>query len=79
MTTSSGTKGMLSTEAARKSVLATLVDLYKSDLAFRGMLDFAVVGALVLMFLDPPGSVQWPWNPPHDQRHRLGRAPTPTE
>ncbi len=77
MTTSSGTKGMLSTEAARKSVLATLVDLYKSDLAFRGMLDFAVVGALVLMFLDPPGSVQWPWNPPHDQHDSGAPQPQP--
>ena len=70
---------MLSTEAARKSVLATLVDLYKSDLAFRGMLDFAVVGALVLMFLDPPGSVQWPWNAPRDQQDSVAPRPQPNK
>lgn len=55
-------KGMLSTEAARKSFFATVVDLYKSDLAFRGMVDFAVIGAVTLMFINPPHRVQWPWS-----------------
>jgi tetratricopeptide (TPR) repeat protein len=50
----SPTKGMLSQKAARKSLMATLIDLYKSDLAFRGMLDFAVIGFLTMMFLHPP-------------------------
>ncbi len=61
-TTSSGAKGMLSKEAARKSVFANMVDLYKSDLAFRGMMDFAIIGALAMMFLDPPNKVAWPWS-----------------
>ena len=65
MTTSSQTKGMLSTEAGRKSFFATLVDLYKSDLAFRGMTDFAVIGAIVMMFLHPPHLVSWPWTGAH--------------
>ena len=55
-------KGMLSTEAARKSFFATVVDLYRSDLAFRGMADFAVIGALTLMFISPPQKVVWPWS-----------------
>jgi len=61
MTPSSGQKGMLSTQAGRKTFFATLVDLYKSDLAFRGMTDFAVIGAVVMIFLHPPHLVQWPW------------------
>ncbi len=61
-TANSGAKGMLSKEAARKSVFANLVDLYKSDLAFRGMTDFAIIGALAMMFLDPPHRVTWPWS-----------------
>ncbi len=61
-TINSGAKGMLSKEAARKSVFANLVDLYKSDLAFRGMTDFAIIGALAMMFLDPPNKVEWPWS-----------------
>lgn len=55
-------KGMLSTEAARKSFFSTVVDLYKSDLALRGMVDFAVIGAVTLMFINPPHRVQWPWS-----------------
>lgn len=53
---------MLSKEAARKSVFANLVDLYKSDPVFRGMTDFAIIGAVAMMFLDPPHKVQWPWS-----------------
>jgi len=53
-------KGMLSRQAARKSLLGTLVDLYKADLAFRGMTDFAVIGFITMMFLHPPASLHWP-------------------
>ncbi len=61
-TANNGAKGMLSKEAAHKSVFANMVDLYKSDLAFRGMMDFAIIGALAMMFLDPPNKVEWPWS-----------------
>lgn len=63
-TANAGAKGMLSKEAARKSFFANLVDLYKSDLAFRGMTDFAIIGAIALMFLDPLHKVVWPWSGP---------------
>lgn len=61
MSNATGSKGMLATEARRRSVFGTLVDLYKSDLAFRGMTDFAVIGGLVMMFIHPPQAVKWPW------------------
>lgn len=54
MSSQSPTKGMLSQKAARKSLMATLIDLYKSDLAFRGMVDFAIIGFITMMFLHPP-------------------------
>src|ERR1700733_10526106 len=54
--------GMLSRTGARKSPLATVIDLYTNDLAFRGMTDFAAIGAVVMMFLSPPASVTWPWS-----------------
>ncbi|MCB1520795.1 MAG: tetratricopeptide repeat protein [Hyphomicrobiaceae bacterium] len=57
-----GTRGMLSKEASRKSVSSTLAGLYRGDLAFRGMIDFAVIGAVVMMFLHPPHTVKWPWS-----------------
>jgi len=73
MTTgNSGAKGMLSKEAARKSVFANLVDLYNSDLAFRGMTDFAIIGALAMMFLDPPNRVEWPWSGGSGQHSATG-------
>lgn len=50
---------MLSQKAARKSLMATLIDLYKSDLAFRGMVDFAVIGFITMMFLHPPHLINW--------------------
>lgn len=53
------TKGMLSQRAARKSLMGTLVDLYKTDLAFRGMTDFAVIGFVTMMFLHPPSAIRW--------------------
>jgi tetratricopeptide (TPR) repeat protein len=69
---SAPTKGMLSKQAARKSLIGTLIDLYKGDLAFRGMTDFAVIGFVTMMFLHPPAAIQLPtwdiWRP----------APTPT-
>jgi tetratricopeptide (TPR) repeat protein len=61
-TANSSVKGLLSKEAARKSVFANLVDLYNSDLAFRGMTDFAIIGLLAMMFLDPPRGMSWPWS-----------------
>lgn len=65
-------KGMLSRQAARKSLMGTLVDLYKADLAFRGMTDFAVIGFITMMFLHPPAAIQWPtWE-------IVRPAPTPT-
>lgn len=57
---SAPSKGMLSRQAARKSLMGTLVDLYKSDLAFRGMTDFAVIGFITMMFLHPPAAISWP-------------------
>lgn len=60
-------KGMLSREAARKSLMGTLIDLYKSDLAFRGMTDFAVIGFVTMMFLHPPSAIRlpsWGWVSP---------------
>ena len=57
---SAPTKGMLSKQAARKSLIGTLIDLYKADLAFRGMTDFAVIGFVTMMFLHPPAAIQWP-------------------
>ena len=59
MSNQSPTKGMLSQKAARKSLMATLIDLYKSDLAFRGMVDFAVIGFITMMFLHPPHVAGW--------------------
>lgn len=41
MGSQAGTKGMLPQRAAGKSLMGTLIDLYKADLAFRGMVDFA--------------------------------------
>ncbi|MGD9785497.1 MAG: tetratricopeptide repeat protein [Hyphomicrobiaceae bacterium] len=61
MSGSAGAKGMLATETRNRSFFGTLANLYRSDLAFRGMTDFAVIGALVMMFLHPPQSVKWPW------------------
>jgi tetratricopeptide (TPR) repeat protein len=57
---SAPTKGMLSQQAARKSLMGTLIDLYKTDLAFRGMTDFAVIGFITMMFVHPPAAIQWP-------------------
>src|SRR5262249_51887121 len=55
--------GMLPTGSrASKSPLSTLVRLYQTDLTCRGMADFAVIGAVVMMFLSPPHRVQWPWS-----------------
>ena len=55
-------QSMLRTDSAAKTPLSTFVGLYRTDLSFRGMADFAVVGALVMMFLAPPHKVAWPWS-----------------
>ena len=66
MTNGSGgapNKGMLSSESGnRKSFVAHLVNLYQREIAFRGMTDFAVIGAVVLAFVSPPQKVVWPWS-----------------
>lgn len=65
MTSGSGgasRKGMLSTGDNRNSFFAHLVDLYQKEVAFRGMTDFAVIGAVVLAFVSPPQNVVWPWS-----------------
>ena len=64
---SAANKGMLSREAVRKSLMGTLIDLYKTDLAFRGMTDFAVIGFVTMMFLHPPSAIRlpsWGWVSP---------------
>jgi tetratricopeptide (TPR) repeat protein len=63
---------MLSQQAARKSLMGTLIDLYKSDLAFRGMTDFAVIGFVTMIFLHPPSNLDWSW-----KRHEGGSTTAP--
>lgn len=62
MAQATGSKAMLASETRRRSFFGTLVDLYKSDLAFRGMTDFAIIGGLVMMFIHPPQSIKLPWS-----------------
>ena len=57
MSSAKGDGGMLSTGAGRKPFFSTFGGLYRSDLAFRGALDFAVIGGLAMLFLHPPQSV----------------------
>jgi TPR repeat protein len=46
-------KGMLTTTStARPSFLSHLIGLYRGDAAFRGVVDFAVIGAVVLAFMN---------------------------
>ena len=45
--------GMLPTNR-RKPLLRTFVSLYRGEFAFQGMVDFAVIGMVVLLFLHPP-------------------------
>lgn len=48
-----GTPGMLgSASASRPSLLRHLVWVYRTDAAFRGLLDFTLVGTIVLLFLN---------------------------
>ncbi|MGZ8329588.1 MAG: hypothetical protein ACXWVA_00835 [Rhodoplanes sp.] len=49
--------GMLPTNR-RKPLLRTFVSLYRSEFAFQGMVDFAVIGMVVLLFLHPPSKDQ---------------------
>jgi PQQ-dependent catabolism-associated CXXCW motif protein len=42
----------------RKPVLRTFLSLYRGEFVFQGMVDFAVIGALVLLFLHPPSGGQ---------------------
>jgi tetratricopeptide (TPR) repeat protein/TPR repeat protein len=57
-----GQVGLLSSGQKRKSFWKFAAELYRSNTAFRGMTDFAVIGAVVLMFLSPPQDVVWPWD-----------------
>jgi PQQ-dependent catabolism-associated CXXCW motif protein len=42
----------------RRSVLRTFLNLYRGEFVFQGMVDFALIGALVLLFLHPPSKDQ---------------------
>jgi TPR repeat protein len=43
----------------RPPFLRYVLRLYGSDAVFRGIVDFAAIGALVLLFLHPPSSMAW--------------------
>lgn len=49
--------GMLPT-SRRKPLFRTFVSLYRSEFAFQGMVDFAAIGLVVLLFLHPPSKDQ---------------------
>ena len=49
--------GMLPTNR-RKPPLRTFVSLYRGEFAFQGMVDFAAIGLVVLLFLHPPSADQ---------------------
>ena len=49
--------GMLPTNR-RKPLLRTFISLYRSEFAFQGMVDFFVIGLVVMLFLHPPSAGQ---------------------
>jgi tetratricopeptide (TPR) repeat protein len=53
---------MLSSDGHRKSFFAQVIALYQSDVAFRGMTDFSIIGVVVLAFISPIQRVVWPWS-----------------
>jgi TPR repeat protein len=51
--------GLLQGTGTRPTFFGSAMRLYKTDVAFRGVTDFAVIGAVVLAFLHPPASAPW--------------------
>lgn len=49
--------GMLPTNR-RKPLLRTFISLYRGEFAFQGMVDFFVIGLVVMLFLHPPSAGQ---------------------
>lgn len=57
-TTAAQGGGMLPPTNRRKPLLRTFLSLYRSEIAFQGMVDFAVIGTAVLLFLHPPAQMR---------------------
>lgn len=57
-TTAAQGGGMLPPTDRRRPLLRTFVSLYRSEFAFQGMVDFAAIGAAVLLFLHPPAQMR---------------------
>lgn len=57
-TTAAQGGGILPPANRRRPLLRTFVSLYRSEIAFQGLVDFAVIGAAVLLFLHPPATVR---------------------
>ena len=51
-------RGIIDTGGGRQPFFRYVVRLYSSDAVFKGLVDFAVIGGVVLMFLHPP-SLNW--------------------
>ncbi|MEZ5786961.1 MAG: rhodanese-like domain-containing protein [Xanthobacteraceae bacterium] len=57
-TTAAQGGGMLPPTNRRRPLLRTFLSLYRSEIAFQGMVDFAVIGTAVLLFLHPPAQMR---------------------
>lgn len=57
-TTATHGGGILPPTNRRRPLLRTFLSLYRSEIAFQGMVDFAVIGTAVLLFLHPPAQVR---------------------